>query len=271
MSDRRSAAVVAVIVLGLVVVSVALPALVAGKPANQVAVAALPGQDDQLAQPTGAAWADAPATEIPLSSAPSGLPDATNTATKSVTVEAATTDTDLYVRLHWADPTENTSTDSPRAFADAVAMQVPADPATHPPIALGSTTTPVNVWYWNAANGPEQIVAGGMGSITHMDRNLSTAATYANGTWTVVMHRSLTTDAANHASFTLDRDVDVAFAVWNGNNLERSGHHAVSAWFTYPFGPANTGPSYQYLLWAIVGIAIVAALALTAVAIGRND
>lgn len=270
MNDRRTAAIIGVIVLGLLVSSVGLPAIAAGAPANRIAVESMPGENAALADPTAAIWDEAETTEVPLSSAPSGLPNAQSTATNAVMVKAVTTNEQLFVRLHWQDPTKNTSMGSPRAFADAAAMQVPADPATHPGIALGSPGTPVNVWYWNAAKGAEQIVAGGQGSITHMDTNIQTAAVHEDGSWTVVMHRSLTADAKNHASFTLDQDVDVAFAVWNGANNERSGHHAVSAWFNYPFGPANTGPSYQYLLWAIAGLAIVAALVVTITAIRRT-
>lgn len=270
MSDRRTAAAIGVLVVGLLVASVVLPAVAMGKPANQVAVTSMPGADAKLADPTAPVWNDAETTEVPLSSAPSGLPNAKDTATSAVDVRAVTTDDQLFVRMHWQDPTKNTSTDSPRAFADGVAMQLPADPATHPPIALGSTSTPVNVWYWNAANGAEQIVGGGMGSITHMDDDIQTNAVYEDGGWTVVLHRSLTSQAENHASLTLDRDVDVAFAVWDGANGERSGHHAVSNWFTYPFGPANTGPSYQYLLWALAGIAIVVALVVAVMAVRRT-
>lgn len=267
MSERRTTIAVGILIVGLLVASVALPSIAAGKPANQVSVAHLPGEDGALANPTGAAWSDVETTQVPLTSAPSGLPNAQSTATKAVDVKAARTDSELFVRLQWTDDTKNTSTDSPQAFADAVAMQVPADTTTHPAIALGSPDTPVNVWYWNAANGAQDIVAGGQGSITQMDDDIATQAVYEDGTWTVVLHRSLSSDVENHASFTLDNDVDVAFAVWNGANAERSGHHAVSAWFTYPFGPANTGPSYQYLLWAIAGIALAAALIITVRAI----
>ncbi|MFB6071060.1 MAG: ethylbenzene dehydrogenase-related protein [Halanaeroarchaeum sp.] len=271
LQHRRDAAALGVMVLAVVVSAVALPAVVSGEPANQVDVAHLPGEGGALATPTSDLWTDVEATVVPLSSAPSGLPNAKNTATDAVTVRAATTEERLYVRMHWSDATNNSSTNAPTAFADAVAMQVPVDPSTHPPIALGSVNTPVNVWYWNAAEGPEQILAGGQGSITHMDTNIRVAAVHREGAWTVVMHRSLVSDARNHTTFTLERDVDVAFAVWNGANGERSGHHAVSTWFTYPFGPQPTGPWYQYLLWAVAGVAIVVAVLVTATAIRRTN
>lgn len=270
--NRRAVVAVGVLVVGLLLTSVALPTIASGKPANQVPVTHVPGEGDALAQPTASVWEEVETTEVPLASAPSGLPNAGSVATDAVTVAAARTDSRLYVRLQWHDSTANRSTGSPTAFADAVAMQVPANVSTHPGIALGSTSAPVNVWYWNAAEGSEEILAGGPGTITQMNETaIRTAATYQDGTWTVVMQRSLATDSAMRASFTRNTDVDVAFAVWNGANAERSGHHAVSQWFTYPLGPAETGPSYQYLLWALAGIALVVALLVTVTAVRRNE
>jgi len=272
MSKRRTVLAVGVLVVGLLVTSVALPTVATGKPANQVPVTYMPGEGDALAEPTSDVWADAETSEVPLASAPSGLPDAGSVSADAVDVTAARTNSDLYVRLQWRDATENRSTDSPEAFADAVAMQVPANASTHPGIALGSQSTPVNVWFWNAAEGTEEILAGGAGTITAMnDTSVQTAATHEDGTWTVVMHRSLATDSENRATFGENTDVDVAFAVWDGANAERSGHHAVSEWFTYPLGPTESGPSYQYLLWGLAGLAVVVALVVTITAIRGTE
>ena len=271
MNEDRSVVIVGLLVLSLLVSSVALPLVASGKPANQVPVTNMPETGDALADPTAPAWDDVEMTEVPLASAPSGLPNADSVATKEVSVEAARTEQSLFVRMTWEDDTKNGSTDDPTAFADAAAMQVPANASTHPDIALGGTETPVNVWYWNAAEGTEEILAGGQGTITEMNQPaVQTQAIYDDGMWTVVMHRSLGTDGEHRATFDGDTDVDVAFAVWNGANAERSGHHAVSEWFTYPIGPAETGPGYQYLLWAIAGIAIAIALIVTVVAIRRT-
>ncbi|MGM0399503.1 MAG: ethylbenzene dehydrogenase-related protein, partial [Halobacteriota archaeon] len=218
--------------------------------------------------PTADTWEDAEGTEVPMASAPSGLPNAGSVATDAVDVQAARTDSELYVRMEWNDATENTSAEEIQSFADGVAMQIPVDAESEPDIALGSEETPVNVWFWSADEGTEELLAGGQGSITKMSEStVETEAVHEDGTWTVVMHRSLAVDDENRAALDTGSDVDVAFAVWDGANGERSGHHAVSEWFTYPFGPADTGPSYQYLLWAIAGIAIAVALVVTVMAV----
>ncbi|MFB6114193.1 MAG: ethylbenzene dehydrogenase-related protein [Halodesulfurarchaeum sp.] len=271
MTERRQIAAVGVLVLLLIVSSAAVPRIVAGRPANQVNVAHLPGSRDSLARPTGQAWENVEPSVVPLTSAPSGLPNAQDTVTDSVRVAAATTGSRLYVRMHWRDGTKNASPASLRDFTDAAAIEVPLQPGTQPAIAMGSVQTPVNVWYWNAAEGPGELVAGGAGSTTRMQTTIETEAVRRNGGWTVVFHRSLHSSLENHRSFSLDRDVRVAFAVWNGANQERAGRKAASAWMTFPFGPAETGPTYQYLLWAIAGIALAVAVLLSIVAVRRRE
>lgn len=268
MSDRRTDAAIGLLVVALVIGAIALPSIAAGVPANQVPVTDMSGEGDALASPSADAWEDVESREVPLAGAPSGLPNAASVSTDVVTVETARTESDLFVRMQWTDDTMNDSTDAPTAFADGAAIQVPVNATTQPDIALGSQDTPVNVWYWSADEGAEEIVAGGQGSITEMDdTSVETRAVHEDGTWTVVMHRSLAADGENRASLAVDSDVDVAFAVWDGANAERSGHHAVSEWFTFPFGPGDTGPAYQYLLWALAGIAIAVALVVTARAV----
>lgn len=271
MNNQRTVAAMGVLVVALVVTSVALPLVATGAPANQVPVTDMPDGGDALADPTAAAWENAESSEVPLASAPSGLPNADSVSTDAVDVEAIRTESSLYVRMSWVDDTENGSTSELTGFADAAAMQVPADETTHPDIALGSTDTPVNVWYWNAAEGTEEIIAGGQGTITEVDQPaIESTAVHEDGTWTVVMERSLSADAENRAALDTETDVDVAFAVWDGANGERSGHHAVSEWYTYPFGPGDTGPTIQYLFWAIAGIGIGIALVVTVMAIRRT-
>lgn len=271
MTEDRTGLVLGFVIVAVLVTSVALPMVATGKPANQIAVTEKPEAGDALADPGAAAWSEAKTNEIPLASAPSGLPNADSVSTDAVAVEAVRTEDSLYVRLSWKDDTKNASTAELKAFGDAVAMQVPAQSSTHPDIALGSQDTPVNVWYWNAAEGTEEILAGGQGTITEINQPAIEAhGVYEDGSWTVVMERSLSADIDNRVNFDDETDVDVAFAVWNGANAERSGHHSVSEWFTYPFGPADTGPTSQYLLWAIAGIAIAIALLATVMGIRRS-
>lgn len=271
MSERRAIIAVGLLSIALVVGAVGVPAIASGRPANQIPVEHAPGEADALDTPQGDAWVDVEAVSVPLSSAPSGLPNAADVATDSVTVKAARTDSTLFVRLEWTDPSKNDSVTDSTDFADAVAMQLPAETGTHPGIALGSQDTMVNVWYWSATGDSQEIIAGGPGTITETDGTISTASEYSDDTWTVVFARDLTVDGENRAQIEMEHDVDTAFAVWNGANGERSGHHAVSDWYHYPLGPQPEGPPFATLLWTVAGIVIVAIVMITVLAVRRTS
>ena len=181
-----------------------------------------------------------------------------DTAVESATVAAARTDDRLYLRLSWSDASANTSTDSLRAFADAAAVQLPVSTAERPPIAMGSTDNRVNVWYWNGADGAESLLAGGAGSTTRVpEPSVETTATHTGDRWTVVFSRPLASDRANVTDIDANRDVNAAFAVWEGSNDERSGQKAASEWYYLSLGPDEGGAPYETVLWAIAGIAVV--------------
>ncbi len=267
MKIPRTTGAVAGVAFLVLVSAVLLPTTAAGVPANQVPVSHQPDAGEELSSPDGAAWSDVDSREIPLTSAPSGLPGSTIVATDAVTVKTAYTDSELYVRMQWDDETENVSESSLKSFTDGAAVQLPANVTTEPNVELGSQGTPVNLWYWSGADGAEEALAGGYnpGSITSMENTtIETTATHEDGTWTVVFERSLVTDDDARADFDLETDVDIAFAVWDGANEERSGHHAYSEWYTIPLGPEPTGPTAQYLLWAVAGIGIAIALVIAA-------
>ncbi|MDG5776900.1 ethylbenzene dehydrogenase-related protein [Haloarculaceae archaeon H-GB2-1] len=259
-------ALAALIVLGMAVV----PVLVSARPANEIPVESVEG-NAQLSAADAAEWDDVPAAEVPLSSAPSGLPDASDTSISAVEVQAAQDGEKLYIRMHWRDPTADRNVTGPRGFADAAAVQIPVNTSTHPAIAMGSTRTPVNVWYWSAEKGTEELAAGGPSTTTSFEQPaVETDVTRHNGTYTLVYSRPLASDADNRTAITMENNVDVAFAVWNGSNAERSGRKAVSEWYHFPLGPQPSGPQHQGLLWAIAGIAIVVVVAATGFAIKRT-
>lgn len=259
-----------VLALCLTAIAGLAPTLAAGIPANQVPIHES-DQGGELAAPTGAGWNDVRPVTIELSSAPSGLPDAADTSVDSVDVRVAYTTDRLYVRLSWPDSTADETITGPRSFVDAVAVQFPANASEHPGIAMGSPRAGVNVWYWSAEGGGEELLAGGPGSTTTFAPSaLETGSAHDNGRWTVVFHRPLVAQGSDRVAFRFDRDVDIAFAVWNGSNMERSGRKAVSEWHHLPTGPPPQGPPYQSILWLIAGIAIVVTVIVTALAVRRT-
>jgi len=255
----------------LVLASAALAPLSAGRPANQIPIHHDPGEGAELAEPTSPEWEAAPAVTVALSSAPSSVPAADSTSVPRAAVRAARTDERLYVRLSWADPTADRNATSPRTFADAAAVQFPVNTSARPPIAMGSTRNAVNVWYWSASEGSEELLAGGPGSTTEFrNGSVRVATAREDGRWVLVYARDLRAETPNRTSIALERDVDVAFAVWNGSNMERSGRKAVSEWYHLPFGPGPQGPPYETILWTVAGLAIVVATAVTGAAVLRT-
>lgn len=266
MSERRAV----VVTLFVVTVAALVPVLAGGVPANQVPVHES-DQGGSLAKPSGNAWTAVDPVTVELSSAPSSVPDAADTSIDAVSVRVARTHDRLYVRLSWPDATADRTVTGPRTFVDAVAVQFPVNASDHPGIAMGSTRSPVNVWYWRADQGGEELLAGGPATTTaYQAPAIESAAAHADGRWTVVFHRELVPEAANRTAFRMTTDVDLAFAVWNGSNLERSGRKAVSEWHHLPLGPPPQGPPYAAILWTIAGIAIVVVLVVTAYAVRRT-
>lgn len=293
---RTGAAIVAVAVLVLVAAAAA-PALVGARPANQIPV---PTVDEDLSSPDAEGWSEVSPVEIPLSSAPSGVPDAGTTTVRTLHVRAAQTSERVYLRLAWPDATMDANADSPREFADAAAVQIPVNTSVRPAIAMGSTRNLVNVWYWSAPTGSQELLAGGPGTTTSFPEpalDVTTArieagepsgvgedgedggdgeagedgevggdaedGDVAEERWSMVFARDLQPGGTNRTAIAGENDVDVAFGVWNGSAMERSGRKAVSDWYHMPFGPGPAGPPFATLLWAVAGIAVVAVIAVT--------
>lgn len=269
MSSNEQRRVLAVVAAILLVTTAVGPAVVSSRPAYEIPVREV--EDGQrFTDPTAQAWLNVSSVEVPLTSAPSGAPNASDVTTDSVSVRAARTDSELYIRLTWADPTANRSTSDPRQFPDKAAIEMPVNTSARPPIAMGSTSNMVNVWMWDAAMGTQELLAGGPGTTTQFaNTTVVTNATYRNGSWYVVFHRDLTVAGTNRTSIQFENDLNIAFAVWNGGNMERGGRKAASGWYYLPFAPDDPGPPYETILWAVAGLAIVVVVAVTVEGVRR--
>lgn len=271
MTDRLDARVAALVVLlaaTVLVVSAAAPLLTDARPAREIPA---PTVDGDLAGPDAEGWSDVPAADVPMTAAPSGVPNYEQVSVREVHVQAARSEDRLYVRMQWTDETVNADVDGPRSFADGAAVQIPVDASTQPAIAMGSVDNRVNVWFWRADNETEELMAGGQGSTTEFENStLEVAATHEDGEWTVVFSRPLDASANNRTAITDDADLDVAFAAWDGENMERSGHKAASNWYYFPLGAGDEGAPFETLLWAIAGIAVAAVIVVTVLAVRRT-
>lgn len=131
-------------------------------------------------------------------------------------------------------------------------FEEPAGGVTYPD-RIGRSLGPFNpgIWSGNILSDPTMRVS----SVEDLNANgfstLTTQAAqnvYGNGlwepygalkggccigpSWRVVMKRSLGTNDANDVQFKSGATVPIAFAVWDGANVERNGMKGISTWFT---------------------------------------
>lgn len=175
----------------------------------------------------------------------------------------------LFVMLEWADPTPDLDVSRPESFTDAAAIQFPAEAGTAvPAICMGQADGAVNIWQWRAAaesgfpgddlaahvdmypstedlfyparaagnpmavgdHPVQNLVAGGFGSLAPVESQVVDGhGVHHNGTWTVVMSRSMDAPGELQPAFSNQAGIDTALAVWNGSLGHRNGIKSVSA------------------------------------------
>jgi complex iron-sulfur molybdoenzyme family reductase subunit gamma len=267
---RRDLLFACVFALVLLAAATLGPTVVDARPAFEIPVEQ-GTEDENLESATAETWTEVPAATVSMSASGSSVPGADDITVERANVQAVRTDQRLYLRVSWSDTTADRSTDSTLAFADAVAVQLPANASARPPIAMGGPDNPVNVWYWSADGTTDELLAGGPGSTTRFDRSaVVTDARHENGRWHVVLARSLDASGERRTAISADDDLDVALAVWNGSNMERSGQKSVSEWHYLALGPGPQGPPYQTILWTIAGLAIVGSILVTIEGVRRT-
>lgn len=146
MNVRRAASratVMSVILVVLVVgVQGAVGALATAGSQPATAVETVPASVD------APAWDDAPTRTVTLSKQQMALPFGGG-STDSLDVQVALNETHVGFKLDWQDPTRDVSLDGPREYSDAAAVMLST--GEQPPITMGGTGTPVDIWYWRAS------------------------------------------------------------------------------------------------------------------------
>ncbi len=86
----------------------------------------------------------------------------------------------------------------------------------------------------------QNLVAGGFGTLQPSNSGgLDGYGVYSGGRWMVVFSRSFEPDGELQPSFSGDRPIDVAFAVWNGSKNERDGIKSVSSFTRLVISPED--------------------------------
>jgi hypothetical protein len=215
-----------------------------------------------------------------------------------VGVRAAHHEGRLFVMLEWVDPSPDMTTFRVEDYADAAAIQFPAEAGTAvPALCMGQADQAVNIWQWRAGAGevetgmPEDgyvdmypsdddlyfparsagnpvavgarvqnLLAGGFGTLTPSDAQVvEGAGTYRAGTWSVVFTRDLGSPGALQPSFDTSTRIDTAFAVWDGASDHRDGIKSVSSFVQLqPTDELPPGASSARGSMGMMGLAVVA-------------
>ena len=179
-------------------------------------VVALPANSDQRA------WHVAPPVQVrlmPLWWRDDAIPD--------VQVQAVHDGKSIVFRLEWADAIANSHSGKTEAFKDAVALELVAGP-DEPFLGMGSSTTPIDLWMWDADRGQpggdlEEVNPRVVVDLYPLSENVAETAEYTRpGTQTA-------------------RQLDLLFpAQVAGNQIARSAAHPTAGSSLTAAGPGST-------------------------------
>ena len=106
------------------------------------------GEDPGL-DPDAAIWTRVGSVQVPLSAQRSAY--IVGGSAKTVRAQAVQHKGRIYMRLAWDDDTNDDATVRVEDFADAAAIEFPADGAASiPSICMGQADAAVNIWHWRA-------------------------------------------------------------------------------------------------------------------------
>ncbi|MCX6023488.1 MAG: ethylbenzene dehydrogenase-related protein, partial [Chloroflexi bacterium] len=92
----------------------------------------------------------------------------------------------------------------------------------------------------------EELVSAGFGTATHKTtQGVAGKGVWTNGTWRVVFARTLATDDPEAANLATQKEVPLAFAVWNGSNQEVGARKQLSSFLTLALDPVPPGQPAQ--------------------------
>ena len=197
---------------------------------------------DALLDPEADIWQQFPARHLALNRTPP-LYDTDPPASLDISfvdVRVARAGGHLFIHMSWSDPSSDAATlpaapDTPPEqrnlkaltpetgrFFDAAAVMFPASQSGGnftPSLQMGDPGQPVTIYYWNATRGAMLMEAHGRSSTRRTGTTFPAQSVHRAGTWRAVLELP-----------DLPRGVPLAFAVWNGSQLDRDGRKYFSVW-----------------------------------------
>jgi len=227
-----------------------------------------------------AGWADVPSTAIALGPQLVRAPRLLWPSVDRVTAQAAHDGATLHLRLRWHDREASTGIDEAGDYPDfdtrvyrgtphpdRIAVQLQpgrAEPARLPPLLLGDAGRPVDVWTSTAiAPAPIEAEARGGAAISPKTSSATSGSmTWADGRWTLLVSRSLTTDRTRRDAQLEAGDYHpLGLSVWDGSRGEVGTRRSTSSWLSLYLAP----PPSRLAAVAPVGRALVVLLLMLAI------
>ncbi len=305
----RRVSLLAVLLAALVGIAVSMSAVVVTAQVPEVAVKYVEGAIPL--DPNSPTWADVQGVDVQLASQALVYPVAPTAESRTLLVRALHNGTHVAFYLEWSDDTRDVAAPGVLdTFPDAVAIQFPTRLGQLPYICMGMVDNPVNIIYWKAGVGAENLVAGAGYGLSPEQRDalglarspvspvellppnaqvVTAVATYAQGTWRVVMVRPTASVHPLMAQLVPGQPISTAFAVWDGSKGERGGLKATSGWISFVLeaaavptpetrpvtetvpGPAKVVEVTPTWAWAAIGVLIAVIALLLGLLLGRRQ
>ena len=193
-------------------------------------------------------------------------------ANDTISVRALYNDKRIGVLLEWDDRTKSIPGDETAEKIadkgigpDAVAVQFPLEIPSgmeKPYFLMGNDSKPVNLWRWSggSTDKPESVAlldAAGIANQQqreHAGAGLTAKGTYKDGTWRIVMSRSLVTaEPDKDIQFEEGRYTPIAFFNWDGSNSETGTKQTLTTWYWLLLAPeAGSKPLMVAILVALL-------------------
>lgn len=198
----------------------------------------------QLQDPESAVWGSVPASSLALAGTPLGTQPTPYTraawkgrkigAVSDVEMRLCHDGESLFVRLAWADPSENRALEENNTFPDGAAVLFPIG-GDAPINTMGNDREGVNGWQWRADSAQgRSVVAHGLGTTEPNTETVHASAVRKAGGWQVVLSRALVVPGSGETSVALEPGATsrIGAAIWEGSNGERAGFKAFTEEWT---------------------------------------
>ncbi len=210
--------------------------------------------EDIPLDPNHAMWKELQLSEALLAGQQLVYPFSLDKGTRTLKFVSVHNGTHLAIYIEWDDETMDVEEPGKLdVFGDAVAVQFPVYQTELPNICMGTVDNPVNIVFWKAGVGVQNLVAGtGYGLSPEQREALGlhkvptspierlpdqaqiwdAKGVYDNNKWKVVLIRPLGSIHELVPTFRPGESVSIVFAQWDGSKGERAGAKATGGWMT---------------------------------------